>query len=175
MISKEVLEEYDKFLKRKGLHLEAIVIGGTALNLLGYIARPTRDVDIIAPQLSTKQRQSSREFARTIPGLWEEWLNNGPMSLIDILPLGWENRLQPSFQGEALILQTLGRADLLKTKLFAYCDRGTDLADCVAMSPSPTELEHALDWVIQQDANPLWPNHVRQSFQVLHQRLGHGS
>ena len=175
MITKKILQAYDQFLLEQGLHLEAPIVGGTALNLLGYISRQTRDVDIIAPELSEAHRQASKDFAKTIPNLWEEWLNNGPASLADILPTGWEDRRQSSFQGKALRLQTLGRIDLLKTKLFAYCDRGTDFSDCIAMAPTIIELEDALKWVIQQDANPLWPDHVRNSFQALKQRLGHGT
>ena len=175
MITIDILQAYDRFLRKQGLHLEAIIVGGTALNLLGYISRQTRDVDIIAPELSEELRQASKEFAKTIPNLWEEWLNNGPASLTDILPKGWEDRLQRSFQGKALTLQILGRTDLLKTKLFAYCDRGTDFADCVAMSPTIVELEDALDWVIQQDANSMWPDHVRNRFEALKKRLGHGT
>ena len=175
MINKEILKAYDQFLLQRGLELAAIVVGGTALNLLGYTSRQTRDVDIIAPLLSVAAKQASIDFASTIPNLWEDWLNNGPSSLVDILPQGWEERLQESFQGEALVLHTLGRRDLLKTKLFAYCDRGTDLADCLAMQPSAVELEDALAWVVKQDGNELWPAHVQHTFADLAERLGHGT
>ena len=171
MITKDILDAYDTFLEERGLQLDAIIVGGTALNLLGYISRQTRDVDIIAPELSEALKLASEEFAETIPTLWSNWLNNGPSSLVEILPTGWETRLQDSYIGTALHLKTLGRSDLLKTKLFAYCDRGTDLSDCLAMKPTPEELDDALTWVILQDANPLWPEHVRASFEVLTQQL----
>jgi hypothetical protein len=90
-----------------------------------------------------------------------------------VLPDGWANRTQPAFSGRALVLETLGRADLLKTKLFALCDRGTDLADCIAFSPTAEELEGAVPWVALQDANPLWPSHVEETIQNLRRRLGH--
>jgi hypothetical protein len=67
-----------------------------------------------------------------------------------------------------------GRADLLKTKLFALCDRGTDLPDCVAMAPTATELAEALQWVAFQDANADWPAHVEATINDLKKRLGHG-
>jgi len=171
MITRDILDAYDQFLQQRGLSLEAIIVGGTALNLLGYISRQTRDVDIIAPELSEELKAASSEFADTIPNLWDNWLNNGPSSLVDILPSGWELRLQDSYHGTAIQLKTLGRADLLKTKLFAYCDRGTDLLDCIAMNPTPAELDEAETWVVLQDANPLWPDHVRASFAILAQRL----
>ena len=41
------------------------------------------------------------------------------------------------FRGEAIELHTLGRSNLLKAKVFALCDRGFDLPDCVALNPMP--------------------------------------
>jgi hypothetical protein len=82
--------------------------------------------------------------------------------------------LQAAFQGRAVVLRTLSRGDLLKTKLFALCDRGFDLQDCVAMQPSAEELANALPWLEQQDLNPDWPAHVRSTVEDLGQRLGHG-
>jgi len=72
------------------------------------------------------------------------------------------------------MLETLGRTDLLKTKLFALCDRGTDLADCIAFSPTAEELEEAMPWVALQDANESWPSHVKATIGDLRRRLGHG-
>jgi len=63
---------------------------------------------------------------------------------------------------------------MLKTKRFALCDRGTDILDCIALAPSAVELAEALEWVSEQDANPLWPHHVRDTFADLGSRLGHG-
>jgi hypothetical protein len=62
----------------------------------------------------------------------------------------------------------------LKTKLFALCDRGTDLGDCLALAPSADELDEAEPWVKEQDANPLWLDHVRATLDDLRRRLGHG-
>jgi N-acetylglucosamine-6-phosphate deacetylase len=71
------------------------------------------------------------------------------------------------------VLSTLGRADLLKTKLFALCDRGTDLSDCVALAPTAAELDEAVLWLAEQDANP-GPAHVNATSADLTRRLGHG-
>jgi hypothetical protein len=78
------------------------------------------------------------------------------------------------FEGRALVLSTLGRADLLKTKLFALCDRGTDLPDCIALAPTAGELTDALIWLAEQDSNPEWPTHVKATIADLTRRLGHG-
>ncbi len=104
----------------------------------------------------------------------DDWLNNGPMQLGDVLPLGWRDRVERIFEGRALVLSTLGRADLLKSKLFALCDRGTDLPDCVALAPTREELQVALPWLELQDGNVDWPAHVRATLDELSRRLGHG-
>jgi hypothetical protein len=165
-------------LEARGLRLEAIIVGGSALFLIGIIDRPTRDVDVLHPDLPPQIADAARAFAlemrqREIE-LADTWLNNGPSSLSKVLPDGWRQRTQPAFSGRALVLETLGRADLLKTKLFALCERGTDLGDCIAFSPTVDELEEALPWVTLQDANELWPSHVEKTILDLRRRLAHG-
>ncbi|MEL6761601.1 MAG: hypothetical protein AAFP04_14535 [Myxococcota bacterium] len=127
-------------MAERSLHFDAIVVGGSALALLGVTDRQTRDFDILDPEL----------------------------------PDGWRRWLQVAFTGTSLTLATLGRADLLKTKLFALCDRGTDLANCIAMAPTTAELADAEPWLAEQDAKPMWPDHVRATLDDLRGRLGHG-
>jgi hypothetical protein len=169
---------FDAHLAALGLRFEAVVIGGSALALLGVVARETRDVDVLAPALPAAIVQAARGFAGRQRGrgveLMDDWLNNGPIQLGDVLPAGWQRRVRPLFDGAALSLTTLGRADLLKAKLFALCDRGTDLGDCVAMAPSAADLAEAAPWVAQQDGNPGWPAHVADTLADLGRRLGHG-
>jgi hypothetical protein len=178
MLPRPTIEAFDRHLVTLGLRFEAIVIGGSALGLLGVIHRPTRDFDILAPELPAEISAAAKSFAgeqrKLGVELIDDWLNNGPMQLTEVLPEGWRLRAQPLFKGTALVLDTLGRADLLKTKLFALCDRGTDLPDCVAMAPTATELAEALPWVALQDANPDWPAHVEATINDLKKRLGHG-
>jgi hypothetical protein len=122
---------------------------------------------------------AARAFAAevTVAGgkLKEDWLNNGPSSLAPLLPAGWEPRLQEAFRGQVLVLRSLHRSDLLKSKLFALCDRGLDLQDCVALAPTPAEIAEAATWLEPQDLHPGWPAHVRTTFGDLARRLGHGS
>ena len=178
MLPRPTIEAFDRWLSSRSLRLDATVVGGSALALLGVTDRQTRDFDILHPELPEDIAAAAREFAAHLRGegvaLADDWLNNGPMQLADILPEGWRHRVQEAFTGTALTLTTLGRADLLKTKLFALCDRGTDLTDCIALTPSAGELAAAEPWLSAQDTNPMWPAHVRATLDDLGERLGHG-
>jgi hypothetical protein len=177
MLPRPTLVAFDAWLVARSLRLDAVVVGGSALALLGVVDRPTRDVDILHPELSEEVLRAARAFAVHLRGegvdLGDEWLNNGPRQLVGVLPVGWQVRVRSAFDGAALRLTTLGRDDLMKTKLFALCDRGTDLADCLALSPSAADLVDAAPWLIEQDGNPLWPDHVRATLDELRRRLGH--
>jgi len=160
MHPKETISAFDLFLVERGLTLDALAIGGAALGLLGVIERETRDCDILYPALPEAIRRAAVEFAietrRRGGELDDEWLNNGPSSLADVLPPDWINRVQ------------------MMSKVFALCDRGLDLQDCVALAPSPDELTEIAAWVERQDAHPNWPDHVRAVVADLQVRLRHG-
>jgi hypothetical protein len=177
MNTRETLNLFDQYLSIRGLRFEAVAIGGAALNLLGIVSRPTKDCDILSPEIPEEIREASRAFAVEIRTqgevLRDDWLNNGPASLADQLLQGWEERLQSLFSGKALSLCCLNRGDPLCAKLFALCDRGIDIGDCIALAPTATELATVLPWLEQQDANPDWPAHVRVTLIDLGKRLGH--
>jgi hypothetical protein len=175
----ETIALFDAFLAERALVLEAVVIGGAALGLLGVVSRQTRDCDILHPALPQAVRDAAREFAaarrRSGAVLVDDWLNNGPASLANDLPNGWQRRLQPVFSGRALTLLTLGRLDLLMSKLFALCDRGLDLLDCVALAPTEQDLSEIMPWLVERDANPGWPAHVEETITDLRRRMGHAA
>ncbi len=178
MLPRPTIEAFDAWIAARSLRFDAVLVGGSALALLGVTDRQTRDFDILHPELPEEIAEAAREFAVHLRSqgveLADNWLNNGPMQLTDVLPDGWQLRVQVIFSGASLTLTTLGRADLLKTKLFALCDRGTDLADCIALAPTAAELGKAEPWLAEQDANPMWPDHVRATLDDLRGRLGHG-
>ena len=125
----ETIAAFDTFLAERSLTLDAVVIGGAALELLGVVSRQTRDCDILHPAIPTAIAEAARSFAarRRAEGdpLVDDWLNNGPASLADALPTGWQDRLHVVYAGRAITLRCLGRLDLLRSKVFALCDRGT--------------------------------------------------
>ena len=173
----ETIEAFDQFLRDRGLRFDAVVIGGAALSLLGVLSRPTKDVDILVPEIPPEIHVAARAFAIEVRAtgeiLQDDWLNNGPASLADHLSTGWQERLQDIFDGSALHFRCLGRHDLLCAKLFALCDRSIDLDDCIALAPTPDELENVLTWLQLQDANPDWPEHVRNTIADVAKRIGH--
>jgi hypothetical protein len=171
------IEAFDRYLAARGLRMEAVVLGGAALALLGIVSRATDDCDVMYPIIPADIGAAARAFAaeRTGAGepLGDDWFNNGPASLAKALPAGWEDRLEPLFAGTSLRLRCPCRSDFLRSKLFALCDRALDLADCVALAPTPAELHELTGWVEDQDANPDWPAHVRATLDDLARRLGH--
>jgi len=179
MRPRETISAFDSFLASRGLSLEAVIVGGAALGLLGVTSRQTRDCDVLVPDLPEEVLAAARAFASNSRSkgemLSDEWLNNGPSSLVRTLPSGWREHLQIVFEGKAITLSCLGRTDLIRSKLFALCDRAIDLPDCIALAPTSAELEEVEEWVSAQDANPDWPEHVRTVFADLEGKLGHGA
>jgi hypothetical protein len=177
MNPRDIVEGFDAYLAERSLTLEAVIIGGAALNLLGIISRATKDCDVLAPPLPAVIIEAAQAFAAEKrahgQALEDDWLNNGPASLAQQLPTGWRDRLQTSFVGKAILFWCLGREDLLRSKLFALCDRGIDLGDCLALAPTPEELRALRPWVEEQDTNEDWPAHVRMTFADVARRLGH--
>ena len=169
------IREFDSYLASLVLRFQAVIIGGAALIVMGVIERVTDDVDCLDPVMPDAIKDAARRFAleRSDLGLKEAWFNNGPISLQTDLPDGWRERLVPIFTGAAIELHTLGRLDLLRTKLFAYCDRLVDEDDCADMAPTAEELTLCLPWLLERDGNPHWPAHVRSSLRKLAGRLGY--
>jgi len=135
MDPKAILGAFDGFLAKRGLHFEAIVVGGAALNLLGVITRATKDCDILAPEIPAGIAAAARDFAQARrsagEALADDWFNNGPRSLSADLPPGWKERVQPLFDGEGLRLQTLGRLDLLVVSVKWWkCERPSGMTLC---------------------------------------------
>ncbi len=175
MNPEEIIPAFDRFLRDRELLFECIAVGAATLGLLGIISRHTRDLDILDPEIPVEIIEAARSFAQWCRenglALDTDWLNNGPMSLKRDLPDGWQEHLQPVFVGQALTIRTLGRLDLLRCKLFALCDRGIDLPDCLALAPTREEIDEVTPWLEEHDGNPDWPTHVREVLDDLKERL----
>jgi len=171
---KAAIKRFDLYLNQRKLSFEAIVIGGAALVMMDVITRATRDVDFLDPLIPEDIKMASIQFARQNLDLKlnpNTWINNGPYPLKHDLPSDWRNNLQTIFKGTALTIRTLGRMDLLRTKLYACVDRDIDFQDCIALAPTLQELKICKKWVLQGDLNPEWPNRVEEVFAALTKEL----
>lgn len=112
MEPRKIIAQFDEFLSQRGLHFEAVVIGGAALALLDVISRQTRDCDILDPIVPTDILAAANEFAIAMRQygeiLQDGWLNHEPASLSKLLPMGWRRDLQLVFKGQAIVLYSLG-------------------------------------------------------------------
>lgn len=156
---KELLPKFEKFLADRLLSFEAIIIGGAAMQLMGLTDRVTKDCDVLSPKITTELKEASKEFAKE-HGLSENWLNNGPETLICDLPADWQKNVVLLYEGKNLKLFTLSRLDFLRSKLYAFIDRGIDLQDLMKLQPSKVEIEELRDWLKERDGNPEWPEYV---------------
>lgn len=155
MQPEETIPDFDEYLADQGLRFEAVIIGGAALSLLGVVLRATDDCDVLDPVIPERVLETAKRFAK-LRDLNHDWLNCKSHDFVGVpgcLPAGWRDRLQPLFTGRAIVFKTLGRQDLLCTKLVALIDRGTDYRDCVALKPTTSELRAAWPFVQDYEGN----------------------
>lgn len=162
-----------------------LVGGAAALNILGLVARTTKDVDVIAvvrPQegqaalekadpLPAYLVEASKQVARDL-GLPAGWLNPGPTSLLDFgLPPGCLDRCVERTYGSRLRLFVLSRYDQIHLKLYAAVDQGggRHLADLLALAPAADELRAAAHWARTHDSSPGF----QQELVALLGQMGH--
>lgn len=144
--------------------LEAVAIGGEA--------RPVKRVAIAGPRISDGIAAAVRGFAAEMrvvgEALDDDWLHVAS----DALPAGWEARVELVFQGSAMRMDELARADVVAVKVLGLCARGMELGDCVTLAPRAEELEAARVWVEAQDGgDPGWVTHVGEMLGELERRL----
>ena len=160
-------------LKAEGInHIELVVCGGTALNVLGLVRRRTQDVDIVAiakkdsagqivletaDPLDDALLRAARKVQRDF-NLKEGWLNAKTASVIHFgLPADLMKRVETFRYQDNLIIHFLGRYDQIHFKLFAAFDsedrRSAHLGDLLALSPKMEEIEAAAGWIMMQDAS----------------------
>jgi hypothetical protein len=166
----EIVKAFDVFLEKYHVHLDLIVVGGAALNLLEVTSRVTYDIDSLQ-RLPEHVVRLAQEFAK-INNLPIEWLNSGPEELAQHLPIQWKDRVQIIYKGLNLSISTLGRLELIMSKCWAYCDRERDLDDIIALKPTSVELDSIQNWLIPLDANPKWPDYVRYRIAILKKYCG---
>lgn len=159
-----VLNALSEQLEAEGAgRIEIVVCGGSALNILGYVRRPTEDVDVVAvierdssgapvpvrpdplnPRLMTAAEKVQKDF-----NLPDHWLNDKCSSLTSLgLPECLMDRVETREYGKNLIIHFLGRYDQIHFKLNAVVwiapERHYD--DLIALKPTDQEIEDAARW-----------------------------
>ncbi|MEW6115097.1 MAG: DUF6036 family nucleotidyltransferase [Thermodesulfobacteriota bacterium] len=139
----------------KGVPLEVIICGGAALNLLGYVRRVTKDIDIVSPEVLPSTFTEAAKITADYFGLTPEWINQGPVDLLRMgLPEGFYARCQQLDFHSHLIFLLTSRFDQIHFKLYASVDRGGyHLQDLKALDPTNEELATAVAWCFTHDVS----------------------
>jgi hypothetical protein len=166
---KAPLQAVGELLARGNAVVAIVVVGGTALNLQGFVSRTTQDVDVIAlgrlnpdgppgeiippDDIPAELRDAVVRVARDF-GLSSDWLNS-------VVAAQWKTGLPPGFDSRilwqragGLWIGLAGRLDLIFLKLYAAADDGPTsrhFTDLLALKPTEDELRAAAAWIKTQD------------------------
>jgi hypothetical protein len=180
----EPLSALGQLLTERGLRYELVAIGGGALQLLGLITRPTRDIDVVAlvesatlvpvVALPVPLERAVEDTARLLR-LPLAWFNTGPRSLMEFgLPDGLLERAHRRDWG-GLTLHIADRRDQVFFKLYAAVDQGPrskHLEDLRRLDPTPDELQAAAAWARTHDPSAGFENELRGLLRELETRDG---
>ena len=164
------LRAVGEILASQGEHAAVVVVGGTALIMQGFVARATRDVDVIAISRDPPERKRKaieapeplpdslvRAIARVARdfNLPDDWMNTTVgLQWKTGLPQGFEERIHWE-QYDGLWLGLADRYDLIFLKLYAAADSegpaSVHYQDLMALQPTNEELADAARWVRSQD------------------------
>ena len=174
----EALKVLGELLEARGETFEILVIGGGALLLLGFIERPTKDLDVVA-RFEQNQWLGAEPFPVALVeavkdtadalDLAKDWLNPGPAALMDFgLPAGFPERAKTRTFG-SLKVRFASREDHVAFKLYAAADHWPDRSkhwmDLEALEPTHAELRDAATWCRTHD--PSEGFRVRQLLPLL--------
>ena len=174
------LETLGRVLEARGRTYEIVVVGGSALLLLGIIHRPTKDLDVIAlvshgqyisaEPLPPGLIEAASDVAEDL-GLARDWLNSGPTAQLQTgLPEGFHERVDPRTY-RTLVVHVASRIDQIFLKMFAVVDqwpsKGKHVDDLRRLAPSRPELLQAARWVRGQDVGPQFPGLVTAVLQAF--------
>jgi hypothetical protein len=182
----EALETLGELLTERGQEVGLLVIGGSSLLLLGYIDRPTADVDVVgvaAPPGYAKAAELPRFLADAVVevgralGIGDRWLNAGPAGLIDFgLPEGTADRVTVR-RYSSLEIHLPAREDLICFKFYALVDQGPHskhMNDLRALGPSRDELVRAARWTRTHDPSVGFLGELRGALALFEVEVGDG-
>lgn len=184
----ELLTAVGEHLAASGGSASIIVVGGSALSVMGWIDRTTEDVDVIArardddgtrvivpPEPLPDALVDAVERVARDYGLRSDWLNTAAA-------LQWLTGLPERFTEEiewrrfgALDVGFAGRTSIIALKLFAAVDQGSEsvhFQDLVGLEPTDVELDDAADWVTRQEPGEHFARFVAEEVRNVREALG---
>jgi len=161
-----LFEELNKALEFQGEKRNFVIYGGAALISLNITNRATVDIDVFRPKLDPILREIIKEVGSRLM-LGEYWVNSTGNAFVSELPKGWQKRTTQIYNGNNLEVRTLGRVDLIFTKVLAELDRQEDWIDLVSLRPLPSELKEIKQHLLDLEDNQEWKNKVLEILKKL--------
>ncbi|HCU25399.1 MAG TPA: hypothetical protein DF383_10290 [Deltaproteobacteria bacterium] len=155
LLLKHLRHVADIYEDLNGPLVEVAICGGTALNLAGLLERPTKDVDVLAPDPWPEVLEKAVELTAKRFNLKPDWMNPGPVDLLRMgLPQGYFERCQRFLFRERLVYLITSRLDQIHFKLYASIDRGGyHVTDLTSLNPGMDELFQAALWCFTHDVS----------------------
>jgi hypothetical protein len=165
--AEDLLSAIGEQLAAESQRMSIVVAGGTAMNLLGFVDRPTQDVDVLALADDAGQLMPPDPLPEALARAVEAVANdfNQPPDWLNTAVAGqWQTGLPPGLAARvewrdygALRVGLVSRTDLIAFKLYAAADQTSSnsvhATDLLALGPTNTELDKAAKWVRSQDSS----------------------
>lgn len=155
---------------------DLVVCGGSALNILGLIAKTTQDIDVLAlvvhegggfklveaGSLPGALQEAAQRVSHDL-NLAQDWINANLAHIFRYgLPDGILSRAESKTYGPLLTIRFLGRYDQIHLKLLAAIDAGgRHFQDLVRLKPSEKEVEDAARWIMRIDIPEAFKIHMK--------------
>jgi len=156
-----LLGELDRFLSARDAPRDLVIYGGAALISMGLSQRATVDIDVFQPKLDPVLLEGIRLIAGK-QSFDEHWINSTGNAFIKELPPGWKTRTVEYYRGQSLTIRTLGRIDMIFTKLLAELDRQEDMEDLRKLRPTGAELNMLQPHILSLENSSEWKTKVTE-------------
>jgi hypothetical protein len=173
---REIISDFDRYLGACGHSFEGLVVGRTALELLG-IQTPARpdlepNVEVVYPELPEIVLEASEDFAMA-RALAPDWLRAcSATDLVTRLPKGWTRRMRlTTFAGRSIFLHSLARPDLIAGRLLAFLEGRAALDDCLVLGILPGDLQRSREYLLEQRCELSWEEHVERCLRRVEHAL----
>lgn len=154
------LRRTGELLEQQGAPPTRIVVIGGAAAILSHFLGPSRvtiDCDVIAvdPDSNWDGVVAAASDVGSEMGIGADWLNRKATVFGWTLPLGWRQRITTYHSYGRLVVQIIGRFDLLALKLIGAGKRRQDREDLRGMAPTAVEFDALREHLDRLEAEDL--------------------